>query len=122
LSPGRSSGVHFRFAGRESAAARFVPWEYALTVHSAKSNFNRLGRKTSMFNKTMIAISVAIAFDTASGAFAAPVQVASNKSPQYSSPDSTPNGPFFYVETLGVPPKVLLPPRQPRRAGRALGR
>jgi hypothetical protein len=69
-----------------------------------------------MFNKTMITISVAIALDTASGAFAAPVQVASNKSPQYSSPDSTPNGPFFYVETLGVPPKALLPPRQPRRS------
>jgi hypothetical protein len=54
-----------------------------------------------MFNQTVIAISASIAFG---GAFAAPVQEASNKSPQYSSPDSTPNGPFFYVETLGVPP------------------
>ena len=71
-----------------------------------------------MFNKTMIAVSVAIAFGAASGAFAAPVQVASNKSPQYSSPDSTPNGPFFYVETYGVPPKALRPPRQPRHASR----
>jgi hypothetical protein len=85
-------------------------------IHSAKSNFNRLGRMTSMFNETMIAISVAIAFSAASGALAAPVQEASNKSSQYSSPDSTPNGPFFYVETLGVPPKVLQPPRRPRRA------
>jgi len=69
-----------------------------------------------VFNKTMIAISVAIAFGAASEAFAAPVQEASNKSPQYSSPDSTPNGPFFYVETLGVPPKLLQPRRQLRRA------
>jgi hypothetical protein len=72
-----------------------------------------------MFNKTMISISVATALGAASGASAAPVQEASNKSPQYSSPDSTPNGPFFYVETLGAPPKVLQqPPRQPRRASR----
>ena len=68
-----------------------------------------------MFNKTMIAISVSIALG---GAFAAPVREASNKSPQYSSPDSTPNGPFVYVETLGVPSKVPLPHRQPRRASR----
>jgi hypothetical protein len=65
-----------------------------------------------MFKKTVIAISVSIAVG---GAFAAPVQEASNKSPQYSSPDSTPNGPFFYVGTLGVPPKVPQPNRQPRR-------
>jgi hypothetical protein len=70
-------------------------------------------QETTVFNKTMIAISVSIALG---GAFAAPVQEASNKSPQYSSPDSTPNGPFFYVETLGVPPKVLQPHRQLRRA------
>jgi hypothetical protein len=60
-----------------------------------------------MFNKTMIAISVSIAFG---GVFAAPVQEASNNSPQYSSPDSTSNGPFFHVETF------LQPHRQPRRA------
>jgi hypothetical protein len=35
-----------------------------------------------MFNKTMIAISVAIAFGPAFEAFAAPVQEASNKSPE----------------------------------------
>ena len=57
-----------------------------------------------MFNKTMIAISVSIAFG---GAFAAPVHEASNNWPQISSPDSTSNGPFFHVETFGVPPKVL---------------
>jgi hypothetical protein len=71
-----------------------------------------------MFNKTRIAISVAIAFSAASGAIAGPVQEASNKSPQYSSPDSTPNGPFFYAETYGVPPKVLRPLRPPHRASR----
>ena len=72
-----------------------------------------------MFNKTEIAISVAILLSATSGALASPLQEASNKSPQYSSPDSTPNGPFFYIETLGAPPKVLQPPpRQPRRASR----
>jgi hypothetical protein len=69
-----------------------------------------------VFNKTMIAIFVSIAYG---GALAAPVREVSNKSPQYSSPDSTPNGPFFYVETLGVPPKVPLQPHhQLRRASR----
>jgi hypothetical protein len=89
-----------------------------LTIQSAKNGFNRSGRKTSVFNKTMIAISVAIAFGAASEAFAAPMQEASNKSPQYSSPDSTPNGPFFHVEMLGGPPKVVQPVRQPRRESR----
>ena len=79
---------------------------------SSKNDFLSITEETTMFNKSMIAISVSIAFG---GAFAAPVQEASNKSPQYSSPDSTPNGPFFHVETLGVPPKVAQPVRQPRR-------
>jgi hypothetical protein len=72
----------------------------------------------TMFNKTGIAISVAVVLSAASGEFAAPMQEASNKSPQYSSPDSTPNGPFFYVETFGVPPKILRPVHQPRRPTR----
>lgn len=72
-----------------------------------------------MFNKTIIAISVAIAFSAASGAFAGRLQEASNKSPQYSSPDSTLNGPFFYADSHGVSPKVVLRPlRQPRGASR----
>jgi hypothetical protein len=71
--------------------------------------------ETTMFNKTGIALCVAIVFSAASGALAAPVREASNKSPQYSSPDSTPNGPFFYANTYGVPPTVLRPARQPRR-------
>jgi hypothetical protein len=71
-----------------------------------------------MFNKTRIAVCVAIVFSAGSGALAAPMREASNKSPPYSSPDSTPNGPFFYVGTYGVPPKVLQPARQPRRPSR----
>jgi hypothetical protein len=71
-----------------------------------------------MFNRSRIGLSVAVAFSAASGAFAAPVREASNKSPQYSSPDSTPNGPFFYVNTYGVPPRVLRPIHQPRRPSR----
>jgi hypothetical protein len=71
-----------------------------------------------MFNKTRIVFSVAIVFSAASGAFAAPVHEASNKSPQYSSPDSTPNGPFLHVDTYGVAPTVLRPVHQPRRPSR----
>jgi hypothetical protein len=51
-----------------------------------------------MSNKTRIALSVAIVLGTASSAFA------NNHASQYSSPDSTPNGPFLYVDTYGVPP------------------
>jgi hypothetical protein len=64
-----------------------------------------------MFNKSTIALSVAIAFSTMSGAFA-------NNSSEYSSPDSTPNGPFLYADTHGVPPTVLRalhPSRHPSR-------
>jgi hypothetical protein len=53
-----------------------------------------------MFNKTRIALSVAIALGTASSAFA------NNHASQYGSSDSTPNGPFFYVDTYGVSPAV----------------
>jgi hypothetical protein len=49
-----------------------------------------------MFNKTMIALSVMIVFSAASGAFGA--------SSRDSGPDCTPNGPFFYADTYGVPP------------------
>ena len=52
-----------------------------------------------MLNKTRIALSAMIVFSSASGAFAA-----SNRD---SGPDCTPNGPFFYVDTYGVPPAVL---------------
>jgi hypothetical protein len=57
-----------------------------------------------MLNKTTIALSVAIIFGTVSGAFA--------HSSEYNSPDSTPNGPFFYADTYGVPPTVLRPPHR----------
>jgi hypothetical protein len=60
-----------------------------------------------MFNKTRIALSVMIVLGTASGAFAA-----SNRD---SGPDCTPDGPFFYVDTYGVPPTVLHQVHQPRR-------
>jgi hypothetical protein len=65
-----------------------------------------------MLNKTKIAVSVAIVLGTASGAFAR------NQASIYSSPDSTPNGPFFYVDTYGLPPTVLRPIHQPRRPSR----
>jgi hypothetical protein len=74
--------------------------------------------ETTMFNKTRIALSVTIVFSAASGAFAAPVREASNNSSQYSSPDSTPNGPFFNVDTYGKPPTVLRPVHQPRHSSR----
>ena len=65
-----------------------------------------------MLNKTRIAVSVAIVLGTASGAFAR------NQASIYSSPDGTPNGPFFYVDTYGVPPTVLRPIHQQRRPSR----
>jgi hypothetical protein len=71
-----------------------------------------------MAGKTRIAFCVAIVSSAASVTLAAPVHEASNKSPQYSSPDSTPNGPFYHVDTYGVPPKGLQPAHQPRRAPR----
>jgi hypothetical protein len=64
-----------------------------------------------MFNKTMIALSAMIVLSAVSGAFA-------NNSSQYSSPDSTPNGPYYYADTYGVPPAVLHPVRQPRHVSR----
>jgi hypothetical protein len=67
-----------------------------------------------MINNSRVAFSVAIVFSLASGAFAAPAREASNKSPQYSGPDSTPNGPFVHVDTYGIPPTVLRPLHQPR--------
>jgi hypothetical protein len=54
--------------------------------------------------KTLSLIAVAIFLGTASGAFA-----------NSDDPDSTPNGPFFYVDTYGVPPAVLHQVHQPRR-------
>jgi hypothetical protein len=60
-----------------------------------------------MFIRSRIALSVMIVFSTASGAFAA-----SNRD---SGPDCTPNGPFFYVDTYGVPPAVLHQVLQARR-------
>jgi hypothetical protein len=62
-----------------------------------------------MFNKPRIALSVAIVLGTASSAFA------NNHASQYGSPDSTPNGPFFYVDTYGVPPAAQHQVQQPRR-------
>jgi hypothetical protein len=60
-----------------------------------------------MLDKTRIALSVLVVFSAASGAFAA-----SNRD---SGPDCTRNGPFFYVDTYGVPPAVLHQVREPRR-------
>jgi len=71
-----------------------------------------------MFRQARIAISVAIIFSVASGALAAPVREASNNSPQHTGPDSTPNGPFFYADTYGVPPAALRPAHQVRRPAR----
>jgi len=65
-----------------------------------------------MFAKTKVALSVAIVLGTASGAFAR------NQGSIYTDPDSTPNGPFFYVNTYGVPPTVPRPVYQPRRLPR----
>jgi hypothetical protein len=65
-----------------------------------------------MFNKTMIAVSVALVIGSATSAFA------NNHASQYGSPDSTPNGPFFYVDTYGVPPAVLHQVQQPHRPSR----
>jgi hypothetical protein len=62
-----------------------------------------------MFNKARIALSVAVVLGTASSA------IANNHASQYGSPDSTPNGPFFYVDTYGVPPAMLRQVQQPRR-------
>jgi hypothetical protein len=62
-----------------------------------------------MFNKTRIALSVAIVLGTASSAFA------NNHASQYSSPDSTPNGPFFYADTYSAPPAAQHQVQQPRR-------
>jgi hypothetical protein len=62
-----------------------------------------------MFNKTRIALSLAIVLGTASSAFA------NNHASQYGSPDSTPNGPFFYADTYGVPPAAQHQVQQPHR-------
>jgi hypothetical protein len=59
-----------------------------------------------MFSKTKIALSVMIVLGTASGAFAV-----SNRD----APDCSPNGPFLYADTYGVPPAVLHHVQQPRR-------
>jgi hypothetical protein len=60
-----------------------------------------------MFNKTRVALSIMIVFSAASGTFAA-----SNRD---SGPDRTPNGPFIYADTYGVPPAVLHQVQQARR-------
>ena len=60
-----------------------------------------------MFNKTRIVLSIMIGLSAASGAFAS-----SNRD---SGPDCTPNGPFLYVDTYGVPPAVLHQVQQPHR-------
>ena len=62
-----------------------------------------------MFNKTRIALSIMIVLGTASGAFA------KNQGTIYTDPDSTPIGPFFYVNTYGAPPAVPHQVRPPRR-------
>jgi hypothetical protein len=62
-----------------------------------------------MFNKTSIALSVMIVFGAASGAFA------KNQGTMYTDPDSTPIGPFYYVDAYGAPPAMPHQVQQPRR-------
>jgi hypothetical protein len=62
-----------------------------------------------MFSKTGVALAVAIVLGSASSAFA------NNHASQYGSPDSTPNGPFFYVDTYGIPATTQHQVQQPRR-------
>ena len=62
-----------------------------------------------MLTNTKIALAAALVLGTASSAFA------NNHASQYGSPDSTPNGPFFYVDTYGVPPAAQHQVQQPRR-------
>jgi hypothetical protein len=79
---------------------------------SAEDNFNRNQEiqskpgETTMFNKTRIALSIAIVFSAASGAFAGS---------DSTGPDCTRNGPFFYADTYGVPPAVQHQVQQPHR-------
>jgi hypothetical protein len=62
-----------------------------------------------MFNKTRIALCVIIVLGTSPGA------LAKNQGTMYTDPDSTPIGPFFYVDSYGVPPAVPHQVHQPRR-------
>jgi hypothetical protein len=91
--------------------------ELSRAVYSTEDSFDQQV-ETTMFNKTRIALSVAIVLCIASSAFAAPVQVADNHPSQYGGPDSTPNGPFFYVDTYGVPPAAQHRVQQPHRPSR----
>jgi hypothetical protein len=60
-----------------------------------------------MISNARIVLSVAIVLGAASCASAAVIREASNHASQYGNPADTPNGPFFYVDTYGVPPAVL---------------
>jgi|ERR1700730_9250414 hypothetical protein len=114
-----AGGTLERFADYPNITARQIgsPRSPVAIVLGGKSwedtSIDKRG-ETTMFNKASIALSVAIAFSAASGALATPVRVASNNS-QYSSPDSTPNEPFFYVDTHGVPPTAQRQVRPPHR-------
>jgi hypothetical protein len=83
---------------------------------SAASGIDKPGEAAmlnkTMSNKTRIALSVMLVLGTASGAFA------KNQGTMYTDPDSTPNGPFFYANTFGVPPSVLHQAHQPRHPAR----
>jgi hypothetical protein len=68
-----------------------------------------------MLNTARIAISIAIVFGAAPVGLAGAMQEASNHASQYGNPADTPNGPFFYVDTYGVPPAPLRHVREPRR-------
>jgi hypothetical protein len=68
-----------------------------------------------MLNKTGIAFSIAIVLCAASCASAAAIREASNHASQYGNPADTPNGPFFHVDTYGVPPAPPRHVREPRR-------
>jgi hypothetical protein len=59
-----------------------------------------------MLSQTKIALSVMIVLGTASGAFAASTRDAH---------DGSLNGPFFYVDTYGVPPAALHQAQQTHR-------
>jgi hypothetical protein len=71
-----------------------------------------------MLNTARIAISIAIVFGAAPVGLAGAMQEASNHASQYGNPADTPNGPFSYVDTYGVPPATQRRAQQPRRPPR----
>jgi hypothetical protein len=65
--------------------------------------------RPTMFKKTGITLSVMIVFGAATSAFA------KNQGTMYTDPDSTPMGPYFYLDAYGAPPAKLHQVHEPRR-------